>query len=66
MHKRPSLSEALTVLKKLSGISDESKDALETYNIMKAEGEEFLAARIVVDIVDHYYHVCETKGLSHG
>jgi hypothetical protein len=33
---------------------------------MVSEGNEFFAARMVVDIVDHYYHILETKGIAHG
>lgn len=66
MHKRPSLSEALQVLKQLAPINDECGEALDEYYSFKAQGEEFFAARMVVDIVDHYYHVLSTKGLAHG
>ena len=66
MHKRPSLSESLQVLKTLSPINADCNEALQEYYNLKAEGQEFFAARIAVEIVDHYYHVLSTKGLAHG
>lgn len=66
MHKRPSLSEAIQVLTQLAPINDECKCALEDYYTYKAQGDEFFGARMIVDIVDHYYHVLSTKGLAHG
>jgi hypothetical protein len=66
MHKRPSLSEAIQVLTKLAPINEECNEALTEYYSLKAQGHEFFAARIAVEIVDHYYHVLSTKGLAHG
>lgn len=62
MHKRPSLKEALSVLTKLSSINDDCAQALLDYKHMKTINE-FDAARMVVDIVDHYNHIIETQGL---
>jgi hypothetical protein len=66
MHKRPKLIEALQVLKSLAHINEECAEALEEYNNFLAQGQEFFAARFVVDIVDHYYHVLDSKGIAHG
>lgn len=66
MHKRPNLSEAVQVLTKLAPINDDCSEALDEYYRLKNKGQEFLAARIAVEIVDHYYHVLSTKGLAHG
>ena len=66
MHKRPSLSEALQVLIKLAPINEECDEALEEYYRLKAQGQEFFAARIAVEIVDHYYHILSTKDIVHG
>jgi len=60
MHKRPSLQEALTVLKRYSGVSEDCADALCDYHRIK-QYNQFLAARMVVDIVDHFYHISETS-----
>lgn len=66
MHKRPSLTEAIQVLTQLAPINSECEEALAEYYRIKADGEEFFAGRMVVDIVDHYYHVLSTKGIAHG
>ena len=66
MHKRPSLYEALTVIKRLAPLSEDCNQALKDYNSMKSNGDEFLASRMIVDIVDHYYHLLDNKGIAHG
>ena len=66
MHKRPKLQEAIDVLQKLSPKNEDCNSALTEYYEMVNEGEEFFAARMVVDIVDHYYHILDTKGIAHG
>lgn len=60
MHKRPSLVEALDVLKKYQYISNDCLEALQDYNKLK-QTNEFQAARMVVDIVDHFYHTQSVK-----
>ena len=52
MKPRPRLKEALSVLEQLTAVSIDAKQALEEYNKIKMSGNEFLAARFVVDIVD--------------
>ncbi len=54
MHKRPSLSEARTLLQ-----VDNQYDVLDEYVQLKKSHSEFFAARFVVDIVDHYNHLME-------
>jgi|TARA_B100000424_G_C22912046_1_gene485227 hypothetical protein len=54
MHKRPSLSEALTLLQ-----VNNQYDVLDEYVQLKKSHGEFFAARFVVDIVDHYNHLME-------
>ena len=66
MHKRPKLREAIEVLQNLSPANEDCVSALAEYHEMVSNGSEFLAARMVVDIVDHYYHILETKGIAHG
>jgi|TARA_R110000803_G_scaffold128246_1_gene195667 hypothetical protein len=66
MHKRPKLQEAINVLKKLSDQNEDCASALSEYNQMIDNGDEFFAARMIVDIVDHYYHILDTKGIVHG
>jgi hypothetical protein len=66
MHRRPSLTEALAVISKLAHLNEDCEETLIAYNNMKTEGKEFDAARMVVDIVDHYYHVLESKGIVNG
>ena len=66
MHKRPKLQEAIEVLQSLSAANEDCASALTEYHEMVSEGNEFFAARIIVDIVDHYYHILDTKGIAHG
>ena len=66
MHKRPKLQEAIDVLQNLSAKNEDCYSALTEYYEMVNEGEEFFAARMVVDMVDHYYHILDTKGIAHG
>ena len=66
MHKRPKLQEAIEVLQKLSNKNEDCDSALTEYHEMVAEGQEFFAARMIVDMVDHYYHILDTKGIAHG
>lgn len=54
MHKRPSLSEALTLLR-----VNNQYDVLDEYLKLKNSHGEFFAARFVVDIADHYNHLME-------
>lgn len=60
MHKRPSLSEALNTLRKYSDVSDDCALALEEYSQL-VKTNEFLAARYVVDIIDHFNHIQATN-----
>lgn len=57
MHKRPSLSEALSVLNNLKRFSVDSAEVLEEYQLLCNSGQQFLGARLVVDSVDHFYHL---------
>ncbi len=41
-------------------------EALQQYHDMRAEGMHFEAARMVVDIIDHHYHLLDAKGIAHG
>jgi hypothetical protein len=66
MHKRPKLQEAIDVLHNLSPSNEDCASALQEYHEMVSKGNEFFAARMIVDIVDHYYHILETKGIAHG
>jgi hypothetical protein len=66
MHKRPRLAEAIQVLQKLSSISEDAADALVQYRAMRAEGFDFEACRMVVDIVDHHYHNMSVAGVVNG
>lgn len=63
MHKRPSLQEALRVLEQLSNISIDSSEVLEEYKMLCESGQQFLGARLVVDSVDHFYHL---QGIANG
>ena len=63
MHRRPKLHEAIEVLKTISAHNDDAQAALADYNNLMANDQVFLASRMVVDIVDHYYHL---QGISHG
>ena len=56
MHKRPSLSEAISVLQSIRHISDDADSILTEYAELKSSGKEFIAARLVVEVVDFYYH----------
>lgn len=57
MHRRPSLSEALSVLQSFKNVDKDVASLLEEYYELKNNGEEFLAARLVVESVDYFYHV---------
>lgn len=63
MHRRPKLSEAIEVLQTISIHSEDAQAALADYNNLMARGEIFTASRMVVDIVDHYYHL---QGVAYG
>jgi hypothetical protein len=63
MHRRPKLHEAIEVLQTISAHNDDAQAALADYNNLMANDQVFLASRMVVDIVDHYYHL---QGISHG
>ena len=65
MHKRPSLTEALSVLAYYSSSNEDCKKALEDYHELKTVNQ-FLASRVVVDTVDHFNHIVESEGLLHG
>ncbi len=66
MHRRPKLTEAIEVLQSLSPINEDALQAIVDYNDLVAQGQEFVASRMVVDIVDHYYHLLDLKGIAHG
>jgi hypothetical protein len=66
MHRRPKLTEAIEVLRSLSPINEDALQAIVDYNDLVAQGQEFVASRMVVDIVDHYYHLLDLKGIAHG
>ena len=53
MHKRPSLSEAKTIL------SQHSPETMNEYEELKLSHGDFFAARFIVDIVDHFNHLQE-------
>ena len=63
MHKRPKLSEAVSLLNSLASQSADAAEAVAEYNSMVSKGQEFLAARYAVEIVDHFYHL---QGVKHG
>lgn len=63
MHRRPKLSEAIEVLQTISIHSEDAQAALADYNNLMDRGEIFTASRMVVDIVDHYYHL---QGVAYG
>lgn len=63
MHRRPNLKEAIEVLQNASTNNADALLAINEYNALLIKGEVFLASRMVVDIVDHYYHL---QGISHG
>lgn len=57
MHKRPSLQQAIALLQQYSAHSEEAAEALQEYSDLKASGQQFLASRYVVEIVDHFNHI---------
>lgn len=66
MHRRPKLKEAIEVLQNLSLHNEDAQIAIADYNSLMSSGQEFLASRMVVEIVDHYYHLLDLKGIAHG
>lgn len=63
MHRRPKLHEAIEVLTSISLHNEDAQAAMADYNNLMDRGEVFTASRMVVDIVDHYYHL---QGVKHG
>lgn len=63
MHRRPKLHEAIDVLKTISAHNEDAQAAIADYNNLMDRGEVFTASRMVVDIVDHYYHL---QGITNG
>jgi predicted nuclease of restriction endonuclease-like RecB superfamily len=66
MHRRPRLKEAVQLLEQLSQISPEAAQAIEEYNELLVKGYEFAAAHLVVEIVDHYYHLNNVQECVNG
>lgn len=66
MHHRPKLLEAIQVLKSLSAHNADAQAAIVDYDHLMLTGQEFQASRMVVDIVDHFYHLLDLKGIAHG
>ena len=63
MHRRPKLHEAIEVLTSISLHNEDAQAAMADYNNLMDRGEVFTASRMVVDIVDHYYHL---QGIALG
>lgn len=66
MHRRPKLKEAIEVLQSLSTHNEDALQAIVDYNSLMSTGQEFTASRMVVEVVDYYYHLLATKGLVHA
>lgn len=66
MHRRPKLLEAIEVLKTVSIHNEDAQAAIADYYSLMSRGEVFTASRMIVDIVDHYYHLLDLKGIAHG
>lgn len=64
MHRRPKLKEAINVLHTLSAHNEDALQAIVDYNDLMARGQQFTASLMVVDIVDHFYHLLDVKGTS--
>lgn len=64
MHRRPKLLEALNVLEKLAATNTDASAALQDYAYMLSQDNQFAASRMVVDIVDHFYHLLDKKGIA--
>lgn len=66
MNKRPRLNQAIEALKSLAHISDEAQQAMTDYYDMRAQGLDFEACRMVVDIIDQHYKLLDEAGIAHG
>lgn len=66
MTKRPSINEALTVLKRYSSYNDDCASALEEYYELCAKGQVFLASRLVVEIVHQFNLDNQQKVAANG
>lgn len=66
MHRRPNLKEALDILSHYSDISIEAAEMLAEYKTLCENDQEFFAARLVVEVVDHFYHINDVKGVFNG
>lgn len=67
MHRRPKLNEAIELLNTLANKynNEDAIDALQDYHALRATNE-FLAARMVVEIADHYHHLMSTKAVANA
>jgi hypothetical protein len=66
MNKRPNISEALAVITRMALHSKECINLLAEYDRLKLEGNEFLAARMLVDSVEHFYQSLDNIEAVHG
>lgn len=66
MHRRPRLKEAVQLLQQLSKVSPDAAQAIEEYNQLLVKGYEFAAAHLVVEIIDHYYHLNNVQECANG
>lgn len=65
MNKRPSLNEALNVIRKFKDYSSECANLLVEYDELIVKGQEFLAARLVVEcVVDFNNNTCANTAVS--
>ena len=66
MHRRPGLKEALSVLESYAALNVEAAEVLQEYKTLCLDNQEFFAARLVVEIVDHFYHINGIGEVSNG
>lgn len=64
MYKRPRLSEAISTLEQIAHISEDAADSLVQYFKMRADGHDFAACHMVVEIVAAYHN--NISGVANG
>lgn len=64
MNKRPRLQEALQMVKNLN--NKDSQELLDDYFKLKESGQEYIAARLLVDTVELFYKIRNSKSAVNG
>jgi hypothetical protein len=61
MKKKSNLQQSINILQQASTYSSEAAELLVDYYDLKKQGQEFLAARLVVDVVEFFEKDIQSK-----